>query len=132
MWLLSPKYTVGVNAIIIDKEGRIWLQQHRFWPNTAWGLPGGIMKANESPDNALRREIREEIGLELQEIQIVATEMFHRRGVTLYYTAQAGEGTVRLDPKELLDGQYFDLKSLPVPMLPAHHKLVQLYSKHGG
>src|SRR5690606_37199574 len=113
IWLLSPKYTVGVNAIITDELGRVWLQKHRFWPEQAWGLPGGIVGANESPEAALHREIQEEVGLGLKDVQVLDTELFYRRGITLNFLAQFEPGQVNLQSKEILDGQFFAPENLP-------------------
>jgi 8-oxo-dGTP diphosphatase len=125
LWLVSPKYILGANAIIINAQGYVWLQQHRFWPNQAWGLPGGIVKSNEAPEVALRREVFEETGLECQIDSIVASELFFRRGLTLFYTARLQAGTLVLDTNEILAAQYFDLADLPKTLLPSHRILLQ-------
>lgn len=43
VWLGSPKFVLGVNAVIVNERGEVWLQQHRFWQDQAWGLPGGML-----------------------------------------------------------------------------------------
>ncbi len=64
----SPIFRIGVFALIFD-EGRLLLGHRRDidW----WNLPGGGMEAGEIVDEALRREVREETGLEAEIEQLV-------------------------------------------------------------
>jgi len=55
---------VGGDAILRDAQGRILLVDPRYKPD--WDLPGGMAEANEAPADAVRRELREELGLEAQ------------------------------------------------------------------
>src|SRR5215471_4747688 len=53
---------VAAKVVIRDDGGRILLVDPTYKPD--WDLPGGMAEANESPLEAARREIREELGLE--------------------------------------------------------------------
>jgi ADP-ribose pyrophosphatase YjhB (NUDIX family) len=55
---------VSADAILRDAHGRILLVDPRYKPD--WDLPGGMAEANEPPADAVRRELREELGLEIQ------------------------------------------------------------------
>jgi 8-oxo-dGTP diphosphatase len=55
---------VSADAIVRDSSGRILLVDPTYKPD--WDLPGGMAEANESPTDALRRELREELGLDIQ------------------------------------------------------------------
>jgi 8-oxo-dGTP diphosphatase len=54
---------VSADAISRDAAGRILLVDPTFKPD--WDLPGGMAEANEPPAEALRRELREELGLRI-------------------------------------------------------------------
>ncbi|MCT9931453.1 NUDIX hydrolase [Planotetraspora sp. A-T 1434] len=54
---------VGADVLIRDEQGRILLVDPKYKPD--WDLPGGMAEANESPAAAARREIKEELGLDL-------------------------------------------------------------------
>lgn len=60
---LDPKVACGV---LIEREGRVLLVQRRFEPGRGlWCLPAGFEDADESPEQAARREAQEEIGLDV-------------------------------------------------------------------
>ena len=58
---------LGVVAAIIHKDGRIFATQRGYgdWKDW-WEFPGGKMEAGETPEEALKREIREELSTEIQ------------------------------------------------------------------
>ena len=51
----------GVNAIVLDKNGRVVMVRHSYMPGLH--LPGGGVDRGEPPEDAVLRELREEIGL---------------------------------------------------------------------
>lgn len=55
---------VSADVVIRDHGGRILLVKPTYKPG--WDLPGGMCEANESPADAARREIAEELGLDLE------------------------------------------------------------------
>jgi 8-oxo-dGTP diphosphatase len=58
---------VGVGALIHDREGRVLLIKRRFEPNKGrWSLPGGLLETGETLLEAGRREVREEVGVEIE------------------------------------------------------------------
>jgi 8-oxo-dGTP diphosphatase len=58
---------VGVGALIHDEEGRVLMIKRRFEPNKGrWSLPGGLLETGEALIDAGRREVREELGAEIE------------------------------------------------------------------
>ena len=55
---------VSADAILRDEAGRILLVDPGYKPG--WDLPGGMAEANESPADCVRREVKEELGLDLR------------------------------------------------------------------
>lgn len=74
--LSHPRFAVTAGAIITDSRGRLLLLKHRFRPGSGWGLPGGFMEQGEQPEETLRRELREEIGLEVEQLTLFTTRAF--------------------------------------------------------
>ena len=58
-------------GVLCDAEGRVLLAQRPAGKHLAglWEFPGGKRELEESPAAALRRELREELGIELQRAQ---------------------------------------------------------------
>ncbi|MFF7155293.1 NUDIX domain-containing protein [Streptomyces sp. NPDC008139] len=54
---------VSADVLLRDEEGRVLLVKPTYKPG--WDLPGGMAEANEAPDDAARRELREELGLDV-------------------------------------------------------------------
>jgi ADP-ribose pyrophosphatase YjhB (NUDIX family) len=66
-----PIPTVG--ALIRDDSGRMLLFKTAKWSGM-WGIPGGKIEWGEASEAALRREVREETGLEIDRIQFVMVQ----------------------------------------------------------
>jgi 8-oxo-dGTP diphosphatase len=63
-----------VAAIIFDEQGRIFATQRGYgeWKDW-WEFPGGKMEAGETPQQALKREIREELDAEIEVGELLRT-----------------------------------------------------------
>jgi 8-oxo-dGTP diphosphatase len=53
----------AARAVILDPRDRVLLVRFEFPGATRWATPGGGIEAGESPEQALRRELAEEVGL---------------------------------------------------------------------
>lgn len=98
-----PIVTVG--GLIFDHAGRVLMVRTHKWSNL-WGIPGGKIKWGEASEDALRREIDEETGLKITEIEFVLVQdcihskEFYRDAhfVLLNYTCRCdGKPDVRLN-----------------------------------
>src|SRR5260221_4060491 len=67
---------LGIGAIVIE-SGRVLLVERGREPLKGyWSLPGGVLKVGEALAEGLRRELREETGLEIEPLSVV--EIFER------------------------------------------------------
>lgn len=66
--------TIEVTAAIIIKEGKVFATQRGYgdWKGW-WEFPGGKMEPGETPQEALRREIREELDAEIEIGELLET-----------------------------------------------------------
>jgi len=113
MRLSHPRFAVTAGAVITDSQGRVLLLKHRFRPGTGWGMPGGFMQEGEQPAEALRRELREEIGLEVEKVELLITRAFKvPRQVEIVFTARAIGDTNELN-FEIQKAAWFFPNELP-------------------
>jgi len=98
-----PEATVG--ALIFNKAGEVLMIRTHKWSNL-WGIPGGKIKWGEPSENALRREIKEEAGLDVSDTEFVLVQdcihskEFYRDAhfVLLNYTCRCdGKPVVKLN-----------------------------------
>ena len=62
----------GVEAVCIEADGRVLLGRRAIDPGKGlWDLPGGFLGENELPLDGLRREVREETGLEIEPVEFL-------------------------------------------------------------
>lgn len=58
-----PKKRMGAGMILLDQAGQILIVKPHYKDH--WILPGGVVEADESPQQACVREVEEEIGLSI-------------------------------------------------------------------
>src|SRR4029450_9518291 len=78
MRVAHARFTVTAGALIFNDAGNVLLLKHRFRAGSGWGLPGGFLEQGEQPLEALKRELREEIGLEVDTAEIYASRSFKK------------------------------------------------------
>ena len=58
---------VGVGAVVLDDDGRVLLVKRANEPlKGQWSLPGGAIDVGETLESGIRREVREETGIEIE------------------------------------------------------------------
>lgn len=57
---------VAAYAVIVDEAGRLLLAHWHEGRPGAWTLPGGGLEAGEHPEDAVRREVQEETGFDVE------------------------------------------------------------------
>ena len=67
---------VGVGALIFKRDSILLVERGRPPLKGYWSLPGGVLELGEHLGNAVRREVREETGLEIKPVAVV--EIFER------------------------------------------------------
>lgn len=112
---------IGVKAAIL-KDGKILLMKRsdKYGDiSGSWDIPGGRTEAGEEPIEGLKREVKEETGMELNQVlrPLDARTVFKNEDkqivrITFLCTAN---GDVNLS-EEHTEYNWFDLKSLDVPL----------------
>lgn len=126
-----------VAAALADAEGRVLLQQRAPGRPMAglWEFPGGKVEPDERPEAALVRELREELGIEIDESHLVpaafaSADNAGRHMLLLLYLCREWEGEPQaldaaalkwLKPGEMMVGE---MPPADVPLVAALERLV--------
>ena len=113
MSLSHPRFSVTAGAVITDDRGHVLLLKHRFRPGSGWGIPGGYINKGEQAEDALRRELREEAGLELKDVAVLTTRTFSKpQQVEIVFVCRADGNPKQLN-YEIQKAEWFSLDQLP-------------------
>ena len=113
MRLTHTRFTVTAGAIIFNDQKQVLLLKHRFRAGSGWGLPGGFLERGEQPIDAMRRELREEIGLEVEDVEVFAARSFKKpKQVEVLFRA-CGNANVKPLTMEVERAEWFSIDSLP-------------------
>ena len=117
MRLLHPRFTVTAGAIVLDSKNRVLLLRHRFRLGSGWGIPGGFMEAGEQPVDAVKRELQEEVGLQIGSAELAgARSLRHVRQVEILFLCNVPDAQLTVlkpNGSEVLEAQWFSTDSLP-------------------
>ena len=132
MRLTQTRFTVTAAAIIVDENNRTLLLKHRFRAGNGWGIPGGFIEAHEHPDEAVRRELREEIGLEVEDLQLFSTRTFKAaRQIEILFRCRA-KGSAKPKSIEITKAAWFSADELPDGLPEGQSQLIKAALKVGG
>jgi len=119
------RFTVTAGAMIFDDQGRILLLEHVFRPDSGWGIPGGFLSQGEQPEAALRRELREEIGIELADVEMLFVRALSRpRQLEIYFRARA-IGCPEPCSFEIRSAGWFPVQDLPPELSKDQRRLIE-------
>lgn len=113
LWRLrQAKFSAGVVGVIFNNSGEILLVEHVFHPHTPWGLPGGWVGHREEPSDTLRRELQEELGLDVEIGPILLIALGWGNHLDIAYRCYA-RGKIKMLSNELLDYRWYPPSQLP-------------------
>ena len=127
VWATQARFTVTAAVVATDDAGRVLLLKHVFRGGSGWGIPGGFMEAGEQPEEAARRELREETGLELEDLRLVHARTLRRpRQVEALFAARAARPALaRAASGEVSRAQWFAPSALPAGLPADQRRLIE-------
>ncbi|MEO4052878.1 NUDIX hydrolase [Solibacillus sp. CAU 1738] len=132
----QPLILVGVAVAVINKAGEILLQKRR---DGLWGVPGGFLELGESTEEAGRREVLEETGIEVGTLELVGVFSGKHHFVKLpngdefypvtiaYVSKDIIGGVLKADGVETTEAKFFKVSELPDGLNPLIKNLIKQY-----
>jgi 8-oxo-dGTP pyrophosphatase MutT (NUDIX family) len=119
----QPLLVPAAVACIRDEHGRVLLLQ-RCDGEDLWGFPGGAMEVGERAVDAVKREVREEIGLQIEPLELIGVysapeyAFAYPNGdrvqpVSILIECRVVGGELAFDQEEVVGAHYFGPEELP-------------------
>ena len=143
-YILELRKTVGHRPLIMpcacvlleNDEGKLFLQKRA--DDGHWGYHGGAVELYEAVEDAARREVKEELGLELGELRLFGTysgpeyRHIYPNGdevspIDIVYLCNSFSGTLELQEEEVAEVGWFGQNDLPEPLSRNCRKAIQDY-----
>ncbi|WP_026906388.1 NUDIX hydrolase [Paucisalibacillus globulus] len=132
-----PLILVGVAVGVINNEGEILLQKRH---DGKWGVPGGFIELGESTEDAGRREVLEETGIEIGKMDVINVFSGKEHFVKLpngdefypvtiaYISTEVIGGELKADGTETLEARFFKPTNLPESLNPIIKQLIYAFA----
>ncbi|MCO6509903.1 MAG: NUDIX hydrolase [Aridibacter famidurans] len=110
----QDKFTVSAVGLVVNSKGEVLVLDHFLRPGSSWGLPGGFIDPGEAPETAVKRELKEETGLDISDVSLLEVRTI-KRHVEILFLAK-GNGEPVLAGREIRAAQWFKAEDLPDDM----------------
>lgn len=128
-WKIFKPQTIGVRAILI-KKGKVLLVKHTYV--NSWYLPGGGLKRGETFEEGIRRELNEELGVLVSDLQLhgVYNNFFEGKSDTIIVfiseiLSEPNDGHIEIERFN-----FFDLNNLPEKTSPGTKRRIKEYREY--
>ena len=110
-----PRLSPAVITLVEDDEGRALLARSPHFVPGVYSTIAGFVEPGESLEEAVAREVREEVGVELRDIRYFGSQPWpFPNSLMIGFVAEHAGGEIRIDPSEIEDARWFGPDDLPL------------------
>jgi NAD+ diphosphatase len=108
-----PRLSPAVMALV-RREGEILLGRSPHFPPGMYSALAGFVEPGETIEDCVRREVREEVGVDVANIKYFASQSWpFPHSLMIAYTAEHAGGDIRIDDAEIAEARWFAIDDLP-------------------
>ena len=129
-WFIFRPKTFGVKIVLERSDGFVLLVKHTY--GVKWTFPGGGLKSGEDGEAGLRREIKEELGLDINNPTFLGSftsEVEYKKDTVFVYTTRIEKIEFKADPLEIEKLDWFDINTMPT-LGPVSKTIFDMYIKY--
>jgi NAD+ diphosphatase len=111
--LAFPRLSPAV-IMVVHRGADVLLAHGRAAPRPVYGPLAGFVEAGETLEHAVRREVREEVGVEIGAVEYVTSQAWpFPNSLMIGFFAEYAGGDIRVDPREIVDARWFRADEIP-------------------
>lgn len=100
--------------VLIYKDNEILLAKHVLGRKDIFTCLAGYVHPMETLENAVRREVMEEVGIEVSNIQYIASQPWvYTHALMIGFFAKYESGHIQIDSTEIIEAKWFNINTLP-------------------
>lgn len=108
-----PRISPAIIVAILKDNQILLTRAHRFPPGL-YSVIAGFVDAGETLEECVRREIKEEVGIEVENICYFGSQPWpFPNSLMVAFTADYGSGKISIDKTEVMDAGWFTANNLP-------------------
>ena len=104
---------LGVAACLVEKNKILLVKEGKGPQNGLWGLPKGSVDEGELPQLAVKRELREECGVDAEVLGLVGLReclIKQTPAIFMAYLVDSKNSVIKIDNDEITDYGWFEIK----------------------
>lgn len=115
-WFIFRPKTYGVKCVV-KCGNEVLMIKNSYGSWKSWMFPGGGIDKDESAEEAVKREVMEEVGIEIIDFQKIGeytSAKEYKRDTVTVFMAKVNSKEFKIDHSEISQASWFDLNNLPI------------------
>jgi NAD+ diphosphatase len=111
--IVGPRVSPAM-MVLVTRDSELLLARSKRFPQPIYSALAGFVEAGESIEDCIHREVREEVGIEVEQLRYVASQSWpFPHSLMIAYNAEYAHGEVHPNDDEILDARWFTVDALP-------------------